>query len=148
MPIDSALILRAAADIDSGDSPETTTAIEVEGGSIADVVLTWTGKSGTSPTLDVELEVSVDGGSTYEDLIKFRQFDENDVPTSPRTRFVVRRPVWIPQNTQSDAWAGSLRRTLVRIRSTIGGSSTPTFTAFEAYLDQFAGGSNRGYEQL
>lgn len=145
MPIDSALILRAAGDI---TATETTTAIEVEGGSMADVVLTWTGNSGTSPTLDCELEVSVDGGSTYEDLIKFRQFDGNDDPVTPRTRFVVRRPVWIPQSTEADTWAGALNRTLVRLKSTIGGSATPTFTAFEAYLDLFSGGSNRGYEQL
>ena len=145
MPIDSALILRAASDL---TATETTTAIEVEGGSMADLVLVWTAATGTSPTADCELEVSVDGGTTYKALIKLRQFVGTDDAASPRTRFVVRRPVWIPQNTEADSWAGGLKRTKVRLKSTVGGSASPTFASFEAYLDQFMGGSNRGYEQL
>lgn len=145
MPIDAALTLRAASDI---SSTATTTAIDVEGGSPADLVLAWNGTSGTSPTNDVSLEVSVDGGSTYKSIWKSRQFVAGDVPVAPATRFVIRRPVYIPQNTQADAWSGSARRTKVRIVSTIGGSATPTFTSYEAYLDLYAGGSNVGYEQL
>ena len=145
MPIDAALILRASSSL---LTTETTTAIEVEGGSMADLVVQWTAATGTSPTADCELEVAVDGGSTYVALIKLRQFVGTDDAVSPRTRFVVRRPVWIPQNTEADTWAGGLNRTLVRLKSTVGGSDTPTFANFEAYLDQFSGGSTRGYEQL
>ncbi len=132
MPIDSALVLRAKSDL---TATETTTAIDVEGGSFCDLVLQWTAATGTSPTIDV-------------DLIKLRQFIGTDDAVSPKTRFRVARPVYIPRSTVADSWAGALNRVQVRLVITLGGSSTPTFANFEAWLELAGMGSTEGREQL
>ena len=144
MPIDSALVLRAKSDL---TATETTTAIDVEGGSFCDLVVQWTAATGTSPTADIDLEVRVDG-SNYKKLIKLRQFIGTDDAASPKSRFRVARPIYIPRSTVADSWAGALNRVQVRLVNTVGGSNSPTFANFEAWLELAGTGSTEGREQL
>ena len=114
---------------------------------MVDVVCQWTAATGTSPTADVAFQVRIDG-SNYVTLFSFRQFIGTDDAVSPRSRIVFRRPAWIPQSTVADSWAGALNRVQCRLVITVGGSNSPTFANFEAYIDQCHGAKNVGYEQV
>lgn len=129
-PYDSALELRAEANI---GATATTTAIDVEGGSEAEIHLMWQTPTGTSPTLQVDLEVSVDAGSTYVKRFRSRVFVAADAPASYESYAHYSFPVWIPRPTAVDSYRGSLPRAKARIVSTVGGT-TPVFPNFRAFL--------------
>lgn len=130
-PYDTALELRAAANI---GTTATTTAIDVEGGSDAELHVAWLAQSGTDPTLQVDLEASVDGGSNYAKIARSRVFTGADDPGTGETYFHASAPVYIPKPTGVDAYKGSALRTKVRVVSTVGGSDTPLFTSYRAWL--------------
>lgn len=51
----------------------TSTAFDVEDAESLEATLTVTAASGTTPTLDVTLETSIDGGTTYDTVGAFDQ---------------------------------------------------------------------------
>ena len=129
--LDTNLELRAEADL---SATVTTTAIQVEGGSDAEWHLAWTGQTGITPVLDATLEVSIDGGTTFVEIARRRQFVTGDDPATDETEFHTSHPVYIPKPTGiTDAYAGSRPRTRVRTVLTLGGTN-PVFQGFRNQL--------------
>lgn len=137
-PIDASLIMRAQADL---SATTTTTAIDVEGGSDAECFVQWTGQTGTSPTLGVTIEASMDGGSTYKQISGgTRTFTGSDDPASGATYYKDSFGIYIPKPTGTDSYRGSGLRTKVRAVLTLGGT-TPVFQGFLIHLGAPVSGS-------
>lgn len=144
-PIDSALILRAEASL---TSTATSTAIDVEGGSDAEWFAQWALPTGTTPTLDLKLEVSVDGGANYKTLaLGRRQYVIGDAPAAGQLRYRVSQPVFIPRPTGADAYSGSQLRAKVRVVATVTGTS-PVFPNMMSFLGVPTEGADRERESL
>lgn len=122
---DANLVLHTAAVTATANS----TAIDVEGGKFAEVMVQFTAVSGTSPTLDTVIQASPDGGTTYYGIGNFPQFNTADDDTSTA------RPVWVPSPT------GTNRTTKVRLAFTAGGT-TPSFTGTWRMRDLGEGGNS------
>lgn len=129
--IDANLVLRASAAVTATGS---TTAIDVEGGGPAEFVTVMGAVTGTTPTATFTLECSVDGGSTYKELVRHTPL------TATHANAVIARRTWIPRPT------GANRTTKVRVTSTIGGT-TPSFTNFQ-FLRHLGQGDSKGLEYL
>lgn len=114
-----------------------TTAIDVEGGSLASWVVQIGAVSGTTPTMIVSLQVSLDGGSSYYTIMQITSLTEAD---ALRT---FRRNVYIPTPTTTTA---SNVRPLVRLDYDAGGT-TPSF-AITSFLAPPAEGADKGLEAL
>lgn len=93
----------------------TLTAINVEGGSLSEVVFGCGAISGTTPTDTVSVEVSVDGGSTYFEILRTTVLDGADL-NAPFARLA-----WIPVPNSGQTL------TKVRAKHAIGGT-TPSFS--------------------
>lgn len=118
-----------------------TTAIDVEGGSIGEVVVMMQTVTGTTPTVSAKVQASVDGGSTYFDLITLPTLDTNDgLINAPTTAKPVARLVYIPRPT------GTNRLTKVRLAFTVTGTS-PSFTGYW-FLRDIGLGADNGLETL
>lgn len=131
-PYDSDTELRAESNLtDANDGNHT--AVEVEGPVLAEFHAMWELPTGTSPTLDMNIEVSRDGGSTFTVAASTRQFTESDAPGDDEDKFHVSIPVYIPKDTQADAYSGSLNRTSVRLNTVVAGT-TPVFPNFQSWL--------------
>lgn len=113
------------------------TAINVEGGSMAELVMFIGAVTGTSPTLTTVLAVSLDGGSNY--------FPIESISLSGTTEAnqVIARNVFIPKPTTT---TGSNVLPLVRLQHTAGGTS-PSFT-LTVFLRPQEDGSDKGLETL
>jgi hypothetical protein len=127
--IDRNLILRESAAVTADGN---TTAIDVEGGSMAEWAIRIGAVTGTSPTMTLWLQVSKDGGSTYTDLIGTPSLDTNDA-NQPLARLV-----YLPRPT------GTNKLLKVRTRADAGGT-TPSFTLVE-FLRPPGFGSDSGLE--
>jgi len=127
---DSSLLLKADGAVTADGQ---TTAITVEGGSWADWYVDMGAVSGTTPTLTLYLEASLDGGSSYAKIATLNALDADDAST-----LFVRR-VWIPAPTTTTS---SNVRPSVRLNSVVGGT-TPSFT-FESFLTAPSKGQVKG----
>lgn len=112
-----------------------STAIDVEGGSFAEWVIVIGAVTGTTPTLLLHLQASIDGGSNYFRIASSPSLDNNDANTQ------LARPAYIPRPT-----AGTNRITKVRHDRDVGGT-TPSFT-ITAFLRDLGVGMDGPLETL
>lgn len=136
--IDSNLVITNGAITADGDS----TAIDVEGGSIAEYVVIFTAVSGTSPTCSINLKCSIDGGSNYYTLMILPTLDDGDEysTTSDPREGVLARLVYIPRGNSSNK--------LVKVKETFDvGGTTPSFT-LKTFLSPLGYGADIGLEFL
>lgn len=129
LPIDANLVLHAAATVAHTDSPKTTSAIDVEPGSDGELHIAYTALTSTA-TLQVDLEARADG-SNYNKIartgvIPATEDAGGETSAGVEEKVHVSLPVYIPKNTQADAYSGSLRRTQCRVVITMGGSGNCT----------------------
>lgn len=137
--MDALLVLRAAAAVGANGN---TTAIDVEGGFLAEFVCFVSAVSGTAPTLAETLMASVNGGSNYfaiSPTLILATALLYDAPTD--TLGWISRPVWIPRPT------GTNKTTKLRVNSVSGGSATPLVTVYE-FIRPFGYGVDKGLEVL
>lgn len=130
--IDANLILLNAANVTA--TAATPTAIDVEGGSDAEVNIQVGAVSGTTPTALFSIEVSVDGGSNYFQLFAFPVLNTADANQR------IARVAWIPRPVSP------YKTTKVRLPVTVGGT-TPSF-AITAFLRDRGYGASDGLEYL
>ncbi len=115
--------------LDSGQTvtaTSQTTAIDVEGGMYCDFRLFMGTCTGTTPTLDADLEVSIDGGSNYYKVGSIPKLDESD------DDIVIARVAFIPKP------ASGQTVTKVRLNYTVGGTS-PSYGIDKAFLEPITG---------
>lgn len=133
MANDTNLRLHSGAVTATGNS----TPIDIDGGTFGWVHLRFTADaSGTNPTLDAKLQVSVDGGTDYISIATFPQFVDSAGKGDSDTWVAL--PVYIPRSDANPDPRGVNTQVKARMSFTIGGSATPTFT-LTAYLTHFSG---------
>jgi hypothetical protein len=143
-PTDAALILWPEGDLTDANEG-TGAAIEIEKGAAdAELYIAFGSPTGTNETVNVTFEVSVDGGSTWEGPYFFgRQFIGTDTPPTGQARFVFSRPIFVngppPEDGSTyppvDYQPVDTPLTRVRLITAVGGTSTPTFPDFQAWLN-------------
>lgn len=99
-----------------------TTAIDTEGGFYAIVRELFGAITGTSPTLDTDLEVSIDGGSNYFKVASIPQLVGTDDDIE------IARVAYIPRP------ASGQTVTKVRLSDVVSGTS-PSFARTNSYLE-------------
>lgn len=100
--------------------------IDVDGGTFGWVELRFTADaSGTSPTLDAEFQVSVDGGTDYISIARFPRFV--DAANKGDAGTWVALPVYIPRADANPQARGVNTKVKARLKFTAGGTS-PVFT--------------------
>ncbi len=115
--------------LDSGQTlaaTANTTAIDTEGGLFALFRLFGGTFGGTTPTLDIDLEVSTDGGSNYYKVGSMPQLDDGDDDIE------IARVAYIPKLGSSQTV------TKVRLAYTVTGTS-PSFVIDKIFLEPLSG---------
>lgn len=133
------MVRDADLELHSGDvtSTESTTAIDIDGGTWVICELLFTSDaSGSSPLLDAKFQVSLDGGSNYLSLVTFPQF--SDVADKGDSGSIIAMPAYVPHSNDNPSARGVNTRVKARMNWTIGGTSTPTFT-LKAYITHMSG---------
>lgn len=129
-PIDGDLIL---ADEDLNDANEgagTAVILDGPGPYDGELHVKFGAVTGTNPTLDINLEASLDGGSTWFVTGVLRQFDDDDTIPADASAFHYSRPVFIPgvPAPTSPQWSTAKPDPVrVRVNYTVTGSDTPQF---------------------
>ena len=119
MPKDVNLRLANLADLSATGQQ---TAVDTEGGFFAVARLTNAAITGTSPTFDFVIQVSIDGGANYFGVGAFPRL------VGTHSSIVISRPVFIPKPASGQIVAK------VRLQYTIGGT-TPVCNDVTVYLE-------------
>ena len=115
---------------DANEGNGTAVTLDGPGPYDAELHVAFGAVTGTNPTFDAALQVSVDGGSNWVETATLRQFTDADAPEGGESRFHFSRPVFIPRvpRPSSPAWStASPDSVQVRLVSAVTGSSTPQF---------------------
>lgn len=122
----------------------TTTPIDIVGGEFAVVHFLFTADaSGGAETLDAIFQVSLDGGSTYLDLITFPQFSgaANKGDDGSELAMVA----YVPRADANPDARGVDTPVKARLSLTVGSGDTFTFDAYVNHLSSVAYGANAGF---
>lgn len=146
MPYDTNVLLNAQDAADSNEGNQT--AVNVHGGVGIMVAMQIAGTiTGTNPTLDVKVQYSDDGGTTYYDVIVFPQIDKDDRDANNAVQLggtagkkVIKRMGWLPRPKAAQNGVGKLR-----VNTTVGGTSTPTFNDVTVAFDYLPMGIGEEY---
>lgn len=103
-----------------------TTAINIDGNQFAVVeVMSTVTPTDANETIDIEFQVSVDGGTDYITVAKFPQFSKADNKGNAGTHLAM--AAYIPRADANPNARGVDTRVKARLKFTVGGT-TPSFT--------------------
>jgi hypothetical protein len=120
-------------------------AIDIDGGQDVVVeVMSTVDPTDADETLDIEFQVSLDGGTDYITICKFPQFEQTDDKGNADTH--VAMVGYVPRANANPDPRGENTRVKARLKFTVGGT-TPSFTIL-SYLTHRSGvayGSTAGF---
>lgn len=126
-PIDNDVVLHDATITATGNGTAVT--LDGPGPYDGELHVKFGAVTGTTPTLDITLEASTDGGSTWFETGALRRFDSGDTIPTDASAFQYSRPVFIPgvPRPSSPTWATNEPAAVqVRAVRTVAGT-TPSF---------------------